>query len=68
MTKETKKERTIRIYSEHGIVSNGEKLFHPVLLEHSTSYKAEKDPLFPVVKALIESQSNDMLQSVLVAD
>lgn len=28
-----------------------------LFLEHSTGYKAEKDPLFPVVKALIESQA-----------
>lgn len=29
-----------------------------LFIEHSTDYKAEKDPLFPVVKALIESQEN----------
>lgn len=28
-----------------------------LFIEHSTSYKAEKDPLFPVIKALIESQA-----------
>ena len=27
-----------------------------LFIEHSTSYKAEKDPLYPVIKALIESQ------------
>lgn len=27
-----------------------------LFIEHSTEYKAERDPLFPVVKALIESQ------------
>lgn len=27
-----------------------------LFIEHSTSYKAERDPLFPVLKALIESQ------------
>lgn len=27
-----------------------------LFIEHSTDYKAEKDPLFPVIKALIESQ------------
>lgn len=29
-----------------------------LFIEHSTSYKAEKDPLFPVLKALIESQED----------
>ena len=28
-----------------------------LFIEHSTAYKAEKDPLFPVIKALIESQA-----------
>lgn len=28
-----------------------------LFLEHSTAYKAEKDPLFPVIRALIESQA-----------
>lgn len=27
-----------------------------LFIEHSTSYKAEKDPLFPVIKTLIENQ------------
>lgn len=27
-----------------------------LFIEHSTEYKAEKDPLFPVIKAIIESQ------------
>ena len=27
-----------------------------LFIEHSTSYQAEKDPLFPILKALIESQ------------
>ena len=29
-----------------------------LFIEHSTEYKAEKDPLFPVVKELIESQAD----------
>ena len=29
-----------------------------LFIEHSTEYKAEKDPLFPVLKNLIESQEN----------
>jgi len=36
----------------HGCTKNKYVLF----LVHGTSYKAEEDPLFPVVKALIESQ------------
>ena len=28
-----------------------------LFIEHSTEYKAEKDPLFPILKALIESQN-----------
>jgi hypothetical protein len=28
-----------------------------LFIEHSTSYKAESDPIFPVIKALIESQN-----------
>ena len=27
-----------------------------LFIEHSTEYKAEKDPLYPVLKAIIESQ------------
>lgn len=34
-----------------------------LFLEHSTGYKAEKDPLFPVIKALIESQPDITKQS-----
>ena len=29
-----------------------------LFIEHSTEYKAEKDPLFPVVKELIENQAD----------
>ena len=36
----------------HGCAKNEYVLF----LEHSTEYKAEKDPLFPVLKAVIEAQ------------
>ena len=30
-----------------------------LFIEHSTEYDAEKDPLFPVLKALIDSQDNE---------
>ena len=33
------------------------KYKYVLFIEHSTSYKAEKDPLFPAIKALIESQN-----------
>ena len=36
----------------HACANNDYVLF----IEHSTEYKAEKDPLFPVLRALIESQ------------
>lgn len=36
----------------HGCAKNEYVLF----IEHSTAYKAEKDPLFPVLKAVIDSQ------------
>lgn len=35
-----------------------------LFLEHSTTYKAEKDPLFPAVKALIESQDTSFLTNI----
>lgn len=35
-----------------------------LFLEHSTDYKAEKDPLFPAVKALIESQDKSFLVDI----
>jgi hypothetical protein len=38
----------------HGCFDNEIVLF----IEHSTEYKAEKDPLFPVVKELIENQAD----------
>ena len=36
----------------HGCAKNEYVLF----IEHSTAYKAEKDPIFPVLKAVIDSQ------------
>mgnify|MGYP002521949382 CR=1 FL=1 len=36
-----------------------------LFIEHSTEYKAEKDPLFPVLKAIIESQPS---QDANIAD
>ena len=29
-----------------------------LFVEHSTEYKAEKDPLFPVLRAVVESQQS----------
>lgn len=34
-----------------------------LFIEHSTDYKAENDPLFPVLKALIESQPSQKAES-----
>lgn len=44
------------------------KYDYVLFLEHSTDYKAEKDKLFPIVKALIESQTTAVLENLIAAD